>query len=168
MADATPDETPEEAPAAPEAATELATFGTVFPDFTVWSTNHVSPGYDLVLVARPDGLQIDVHDLEDRMARDDHQRVGESLGAIGIQSVEDVLSAFAGRGQELRPWLADGVLNLDRNLRLMYLAGLGLNADESASIHSEIFSFRAWPEGLIVGASERIEQLRTMVVGGIT
>ena len=35
---------------------------------------------------------------------------------------------YAGRNEDLTPWLADAVVNTDRNLRLQYLAGWAINS----------------------------------------
>ena len=57
--------------------------------------------------------------------------------------------------------------NTDRTLRLMYLAGLGLNAELSGDIHEEIFRHRTFPEDLILADPARIDQLRNEIIGEI-
>jgi hypothetical protein len=47
--------------------------------------------------------------------------------------------------------LSDASINRDRNLRLQYLAGLGLNMYQSAFIYSEMLRYRKQPEDLFVG-----------------
>jgi spermidine synthase len=61
----------------------------------------------------------------------------------------------------LRQWLSDAQVNRDRNLRLQYLAGLGVNAYEQAQIYSEMLSYRQWPRALFAGSDQTISQLRT-------
>ena len=147
--------------------TEIATFAEVFPEATAWSTHHLSPGWDLVLAARPDGLQIDADRLDERLTSPSHMRALASLREVGITSADDVLVAFAGRAPELTPFFGGASLNRDRNLRLMYLAGMGINADEAAAIHEEIFRHRSFPDRLIVASPQRLERIRTSIVGGI-
>ena len=53
-------------------------------------------------------------------------------------------------------------MNDDRNLRLQYLAGLGLNSFKSAQIYSTLLSYRKFPEGLLAGSEERLKALRTV------
>ena len=90
-----------------------------------------------------------------------------SMGEIGLTSAEEILRSYAGRGRELAPWLDDAMINSDRTLRLMYLAGLGLNADVAGDIHSEIFRHRTFPEDLILADPERLQQLRNETIGEI-
>jgi len=45
-----------------------------------------------------------------------------------LGSALSLLTTYAGRGPDLRPWLKGGHINRDRNLRLQYLAGMGLNS----------------------------------------
>ena len=89
--------------------------------------------------------------------------VAHSLGEIGFFSAIDLLGRFAAQGPQLKPWLADAQINRDRNLRLQYLAGFGLNAYEQARIYSEILQHRDWPQGLFTGSPETIEALRTAI-----
>jgi spermidine synthase len=52
------------------------------------------------------------------------------------------MDTYAVSHEELIPWLAGAEINRDRNLRLQYLAGLGLNRTEGAAIYREILSYR--------------------------
>ena len=58
-------------------------------------------------------------------------------------------------------------INRDGNLRLQYLAGLGLNLYESGPIYSEILRYRKFPEGLFVGSPETIASLRSGIQRGL-
>lgn len=151
----------------PVVKSEVATFIDVFPEATVWSSQNVSNGYDIVMAARPDGFVLHVDEMEERLNRPDHQNVVESLDQIGFGSVEDLLRSYVGRGPELAPWLADAMINSDRSMRLMYLAGLGLNTNHAADIHADIFRHRTFPDGLIVADPARIQQLRNETIGEI-
>ena len=65
-----------------------------------------------------------------------------------------------------RMWeLADAQINHDRNLRLQFLAGLGLNQYNEAAIYSQMLQYRRYPEGLFAGSPERLAQIR-MATGG--
>ena len=72
-----------------------------------------------------------------------------SIAEIGFHSASDLFSTFAAEGPALRV----------RNLRLQYLAGLGVNKYEQAAIYREILGHRRVPEGLFVGSPERIAAL---------
>ena len=56
-----------------------------------------------------------------------------SLRAVGFDSALDLMSTYAADAESLAPWLEGAARNTDRDLRLQYLAGEGLNvlaADE--------------------------------------
>jgi spermidine synthase len=85
---------------------------------------------------------------------------------IGIFSAVDLLSTFAGQGSDLKPWLKDAAINRDRNLRLQYLAGLGLNVFQSDTIYKNMVAFARFPENLFTGSGARMNLLRqTMSFG---
>ncbi|HEY5060259.1 MAG TPA: hypothetical protein VII52_01935, partial [Gemmatimonadaceae bacterium] len=60
----------------------------------------------------------------------------------------------------LAPWLAGAQINRDSNLRLQYLAGMGLNTYENASIYDDMLRYRAFPNNLFVGTDSEISSLR--------
>jgi spermidine synthase len=124
---------------------ELATFFGAFPDGTVWGNPHAGQGYDVVLLGGTGPLHISARTVEQRLARADHARVAASLQDVGFRSALDLVGAYAGRAEDLAPWLKDAQINRDRNLRLQYLAGLGLNAAEGGPIFSDILAYRKVP-----------------------
>ena len=140
---------------------ELATFFAVFPDATVWSNYSGGDGYDLVLLARMDASPIPVDALQQRLDQPGYSRVAASLADTGFHSVVELLATYAGRGKDLAPMLAGAPITEDLNLRLQYLAGLGLNSRASEKIYSDILAHRAFPEDLWTGGSERMDALRT-------
>jgi hypothetical protein len=89
-----------------------------------------------------------------------------SLAEIGILSVVDLLSTYAGSGDSLQPWLESAQINRGRNLRLQYLAGFGLNRYEQALIHREMVAFRVFPEEMFIATPEVIEELQWKMMGG--
>ena len=62
------------------------------------------------------------------------------------------MSTFAGQGPDLTGWLKDAQFNTDRNLRLQYLAGFGLNTYENASIYDNMLAYRRYPDRLFVAS----------------
>ena len=78
-----------------------------------------------------------------------------------MNSAVDLFSTFAGRANDLAPWLADASINRDRNLRLQFLAGLGLNLYQSDSIYAAMLAYvRRFPDELFKGSPETINALR--------
>jgi spermidine synthase len=129
---------------------ELATFFEVFPNGTIWSNDDQGKGYDTVLLGQAEPMRIDVDAFLARLDAEDHQFVAESLHAVGFESGLDLLATYAGQGADLRPWLEGAEINRDRNLRLQYLAGMGLNSYQGRRIYDDMLAYRTYPETLFV------------------
>jgi len=138
---------------------EIATFFEVFPQGTIWSNDFNGQGYDVVLVGREKETPIDVDELQQRLDRGDHQAVALSIRELGLGTAADVLSIYAGRASDLTGWLKNAELNRDRNLRLQYLAGMGLNSYQSGIIFDQIVSLRRFPNDLILGSEKSLAVL---------
>ena len=145
---------------------EIATFLEVFPDGTIWANTVNGRGYDLVLMGRLEPTPIDVGVLEERLRRPAYREVRASLSEVGIDSALDLLSTYAGRARELEPWLEDAEITRDRNLRLQYLAGLGINRYEQDVIYREMLSYLTYPEDLFVGPESSLAWLRGVITAG--
>ncbi len=139
---------------------ELATFFDVFPHGTIWSNEFLGLGYDVLLLGQADVTRINVDELAKRLDGDDHRSVAQSLQEVGFKSTVRLLATYAGQGPDLKTWLKGAEINRDRNLRLQYLAGMGLNAYESWSIHEELLSYCRFPEELFVASAELKKALR--------
>jgi spermidine synthase len=143
---------------------EMATFFGAFPDGTIWSNDINGEGYDVVLLGHAEPVRIDVDALARRLERSDHLAVVQSLAEVKFASEMDLLSTYAGQAPDLKDWLRTAEINTDRNLRLQYLAGLGLNAYEGAPIYREIVAYRTFPENLFVASPQRKLQLQAKIV----
>jgi spermidine synthase len=139
----------------------LATFFAAFPDGTVWSNHTQDRGYDLVLLGQATVKPIDVDALQNRLDRPDYKNVVLSLRSVGFRSALDVLVTYFGRASDLQPWLEGAQLNMDRNLRLQYLAGLEINADASADLYRALAAYRRFPDGLFTGSEGFMGALRS-------
>ncbi len=142
---------------------ELATFFTVFPDGLVW-INDRDYGGDLVLFGQADPKPIDVDATVERFDRTENARAAQSLRDVGFPSAIDLLSTYAGRGPDLAAWLDGASINTDRELRLQYLAGLGLNVDAQYQIQLELLKARRIPPDLFVGSEETVAELRNAIL----
>jgi len=127
---------------------ELATFFEVFPDGTVWANTIDGRGYDVVLLGHSGPSKIDIRVMEQRFQQEGYRKVGASLIESGFESPIDLFSTYAGSGRALRGWLRGAAINTDRNLRLQYLAGIGLNNYTAADIFDEIVKLRTFPDFL--------------------
>jgi spermidine synthase len=144
---------------------EIATFMEAFPNGTVWANTTQGQGYDLVLMGQAEPSRIDIDAIQARLMRPEYAPVAQSLGEIGMYSVIDLFSTFAGRGPELQSWMADAQINRDRNLRLQYLAGLGLNLYQQNAIYQDMVTHMRLPDDLFVGSPERLDALRSAIMG---
>jgi len=120
-------------------------------------------GYDLVLLGQVGPTKINVDELQRRLDRPDYSAVIASLRAVGFQSAVDILATYLGQASDLHPLLLGAQLNLDRNLRLQYLAGLEMNSRASEPIYHLLSSYRRFPETLFVGSENYIQLLRALL-----
>ncbi|HAT18436.1 MAG TPA: SAM-dependent methyltransferase, partial [Gemmatimonadetes bacterium] len=144
---------------------EIATFLEAFPYGTIWANTINGQGYDLVLMGRLEPTPIDVAAWDERLRQPEYGPIRESLSEVGINSALDLLATYSGRVNELGPWLADAQINRDRNLRLQYLAGLGINRYEQDLIYREMLSYITYPEELFVGPEGSLGWLRGVITG---
>jgi spermidine synthase len=150
----------------PEAVkSEIATFLEVFPNGTIWANNINGGGYDLVLLGQEQPTRIDIGSLAARFGDPRYAAVAASLGAVGFDSPIALFSTYAGSGASLRPWLADAAINRDRNLRLQYLAAVGLNSYRSEAIYNQLAAYRRFPDSLFVADEAWKARLRAAIGG---
>lgn len=143
--------------------TEMATFFEVFPDATVWSNYLNGDGYDLVLLGRTSTSPLNIDELQRRLSRVDYSGVSASLAETGFTSAADLLATYAGRASDLKPMLSNARINEDLNMRLQYIAGMGLNSVISAQIYRNILHYRRFPQGLLTGHGEPMNALRELI-----
>jgi spermidine synthase len=142
---------------------ELATFFEAFPNGLVFGNTTNGEGYDTVLVGQLEPTHINVDEIQGRLNRPEYAPLAQSLRQIGFNSAIDLFSTFAGRASDLKPWLKDAAINRDRNLRLQYLAGLGLNLYQAGPIYADMLMYRGDPGDLFVGSEQTIQSLRRMI-----
>ena len=143
--------------------TELATFFSVFPNATVWSNFLDGDGYDLVLLGSADPSPINVDALQQRLNQPTYSGVVASLANTGFHSAVDLLATYAGRAEDLAPMLTGTQVNDDLNMRLQYLAGMGLNSLTAPRVYREILSYRKFPEDLLVGSGPGVNALHELI-----
>jgi len=144
---------------------QIATFLDVFPEGTIWSNDIEGEGYDIVLLGQAEPTSIDVNRLQQRLDREDHVRVVNSLDEVHLGSALSLLTTYAGRSGDLHDWMSGAQINRDCNLRLQYLAGMGLNAYDSEAIFDTLVAFRRYPEGLFVVSGMHERALRVVLNG---
>jgi spermidine synthase len=141
----------------------VATFFEVFPNGTIWGNPYQGQGHDMVLLGQVEPLRIDLDEMEQRIDYRGGSKMAQSLGEIGMNSPVDLFTTYAGRRSDLTQWLRNVPLNRDRNLRMQYLAGLGLNLDDAAGIYAGLLAYRRFPEDLFVSSEGRVDSLREAI-----
>ncbi|MEQ9460872.1 MAG: fused MFS/spermidine synthase [Phycisphaeraceae bacterium] len=136
---------------------ELVTFFSVLPETTVWSTDLTHAGYDVVLLAGRESVQIDLAAYQSSVEA--NPLVKRALVEIGFDAMLPMLRMYAGAAADMRGWLADTPVNRDVSLRLEYLAGLSLNQQRSQEIYAELVSHRREPDRVFLGPEDIIRAL---------
>jgi spermidine synthase len=138
---------------------ELATFFEAFPHSTIWANTVNGQGYDMVFMGHLDPPTIDLDEIQQRLNRPDYAPVAQSLYEIGVTSIVDLLSNYAGQNADLSGWSAGAAINRDIDLRLQYLGGWGINSTMEDAIYRQILKYRQMPRGLFRGSPERVDAL---------
>ncbi len=142
---------------------ELATFYDAFPNGTIWANTRDGRGYDMVFLGQVEPLSVNVDQLLARAARPDYAPVIASLREIDVSTVEALLSTYAGNHADLEEWLKDAVINRDKDLKLQYMAGWGINSNLQDDIYRELMSRRARPSGLFTGSAPAVQSLMNAI-----
>ncbi|HEY3934127.1 MAG TPA: fused MFS/spermidine synthase [Gemmatimonadales bacterium] len=150
----------------PAVKSEMATFFEAFPNAVVWGNTSNGEGYDMVLMGQVEPSRINLDTIDARLSSPRYAQVAQSLREIGFNSWVDLFSTYAGRASDLGPYLKDAQVNRDRNLRLEYLAGLGVNVYAQDEIYRNILQYRRYPEGLFTGSPERLAALAAAGTSG--
>jgi spermidine synthase len=145
---------------------ELATFFASFPYGTVWANTVDGRGYDMVFLGQAGPLAIDLDQVEARLKRDDYRPVLESLGGVGVYSAADLFGTYAGQRSDLGRWTAGAELNRDRDLRLQYLGGWGINSMLEDVIYRRMLSYRQMPVGIFSGSAGRVSAVLAAIREG--
>jgi len=140
---------------------EIGTFFEAFPNAVVWGNTNNGQGYDLVLMGQVEPIKINIDEMDAKLQSPEFAQVAQSLREIGFNSAIELFATYAGQPKDLKPWLADVQLNYDKNLRLQFLAGMGLNLYQSGPIYAEMIANASqFPDNLFTGSPEKLQQLR--------
>ena len=142
---------------------EIGTFLEAFPNGAVFANTVNGQGYDLVLFGQLEGGKINVDTVQARLSDPANAAVAKSLSEVGINSAVDLFGTYAGRRTDMKTWLSDAQINTDRNLKLQYLAGLGLNLYQSDAIYKAMIREAKYPEDLFEGSPETLAALKAKI-----
>jgi spermidine synthase len=143
---------------------EIATFLEAFPNGAVFANTINGRGYDLVLFGQLGDEPIDVDAVQARLQDPANVAIATSLAEVGIYSAIDLFATYAGSAGDLDSWVRDAEINTDSNLKLQYLAGLGLNQYQNEAIYRSMIQGAAYPEELFAGSPDTLGQLRRRIV----
>ncbi len=139
---------------------ELATFFEAFPNSTIWANTLDGQGYDMVFMGHLDPPRINVDDTEARLRRPDFAPVAESLRDIGVNSAVDLFSTYMGSNADFAAWVKGADINRDRDLRLQYLGGWGINSSLADPIYRQMLACRrASAPHPFTGSPDRVQSL---------
>jgi spermidine synthase len=142
---------------------ELATFFAAFPYASVWANNQNGQGYDMVFMGQMEPLKIDVDEVEQRLRRPDYAPVMESLRDISVSSATNFFATYTGQNGDLGEWTKGAAINRDRDLKLMYLAGWGINSQMADAIYRQMLSYRRPDKYPFTGSSATVQALLTAI-----
>ncbi len=138
---------------------EIGSFFEAFPDGMIFANTYNGQGYDLVLVGQEGPTHIDLDAVAEKFKQPEYATMVKSLSDIGMHSVTDLFGTFAGQAADYKPWLADAQINHDKNLRLEYLAGKGLNLYHADTIFAEMLPYGRDPQGIFSGSPDLMMDL---------
>jgi spermidine synthase len=142
---------------------ELATFFEAFPYASVWANTRDGKGYDMIFMGQVEPLKIDLDQIEQRLRRPDYLRAATSLRETGIFSAIDLLAVYTGQNRDLGRWVQGSEINRDRNLRLQYLAGWGINSRMQDQIYRDMLMYRDLSVTPFTGAEPSVKSLRAAI-----
>ena len=138
---------------------EIGTFFEAFPNGMIFANTYNGQGYDLVLLGQVEPTKIDIDEMEERLKKPEYAPVAQSLREIGMFSATDLFATYAGSAKDYEGWLKDAQINRDRNLRLQYLAGQGLNLYRADVIFADMLNYAKEPDGVFTGSPEKLQTL---------
>ncbi len=147
---------------------ELATFFAAFPNGTVWANTIAGKGYDMVFMGQAEPLKINLDEIQQRLSQPAYAAVAQSLHDIGVNSAVDLVSTFTAQKSDLASWLQGADINHDRDLRLQYIAGWGINSDLEDSLYREMLRYRQSPTNIFVGSPGQVTALLSAMSGQLS
>ncbi|MFN7914005.1 MAG: fused MFS/spermidine synthase [Vicinamibacterales bacterium] len=150
----------------PEAVkSEVATFFQTFPEGLVFGNMFDGHAIDTVLLGSVEPPQIWVDELETMLRSPSFAAVDSSLVQAGLFGAVELFGNYAGRARDLQGWMADAEINHDKDLRLQFLAGLGLNTHSGDEIYRDLLSYRTYPDDLFVASESTMIKLKAAMDG---
>ena len=93
----------------------------------------------------------------------DYALVAASMREIGFSSAVDLFSTFSAQNSDLRPWFQGAEITTDRDLRLQYLAGWGIDSQLESVVYNQLIKYRRPPKDLFSGSPQYTQPLLGML-----
>jgi spermidine synthase len=138
----------------------IGTFFEVFPHGILWTNDVSRKGYDAILFGQKEPTVINLDEMEERLNREDHRSVLQSMREVGFNSMYELLGTYAGEASRMKGWTEGAQINTDRNLRLQYLAGLSLNNYIEEKLLNGILEHYEFPKDIFVGSEAHMQALK--------
>jgi spermidine synthase len=123
---------------------QIATFFEAFPGGSIWNSQDNLEGYDVTLLGHQEPIILSNNKVFEKVVA--NKGVAESLGEVFLYQPLDLFRLYSGRHKDVESWLSDAQLNLDRNLRLEYLAGAALDMQIASDIYANMITDIEYPE----------------------
>ena len=158
----------------------IATFFKVFPNGIIWSNDQNGQGYDAVLFGSVD-MKGSRHPAEAEYRRHPGSTsttppirrssgrcrmcISASRRTPGSCEAVELLATYAGTAPRMTAWTAgtEQAHQLDRNLRLQYIAGMYINNDDEVKIFNNILQNYSWPDEIFSGSPEHVAALKEIL-----
>ena len=150
----------------PEAVkSEVATFFEVFPEGLIFGNTFEGRAIDTVLVGQVEPPELYLDYIDEALRSPAFKPVADSLSQIGMGGADELFGNYAGRARDLEAWSADAQINRDRNLRLQFLAGVGVNQHVGDEIYRDLLQYRVFPDDLFIGSESTLWRLKLAMEG---
>jgi len=136
---------------------ETVTLFGAFDRATLWHTGHFKGRRHMIICGSLAPVPVDVqarqHWLQHAPA------FQQSLEALQLSDISDLLGLYSGQKRDLGPWLQDAVVNRDWAMRLEHFAGRAFECRLSEELFETITGYRVFPEDLFVNVPQTAEAL---------
>jgi spermidine synthase len=145
---------------------ELATFFASFPYASVWANTRDGQGYDMVFMGQAEPLKINLDEVQTRLNRADYRPVVDSLREVGVPSMIDLFGTYMGGLSDLGEWTKGAEINTDKDLRLQYIAGWGINSQLEDYIYRQMLRYRRMPQNVFSGSPDLLQSVLLAIRAG--
>ncbi len=84
-----------------------------------------------------------------------------SMREIDFHSAVEMYATYLGDEASMHDWMKGAQINTDKDLRLMYLAGWGINNEMADPLYRKILAMRKTPRSIFTGSPEILGALYT-------